>query len=416
MGLLSWLFPSPADKVAKARRLMEDGRHAEARLVVVDVDTDEARAVLAEAEVALVELNLERAIQRCRAGDEAQVESHLELARQFDRGAAAEAIARTEAELEALRAVRYQDDLWDELRAAADRRRRLGDDPGDFARAALHGEGAVRLFFGGDTPFGLPGVELEPRAGDFVPGWVPAVGEPGSLTASERGAIAKALREAWPAALHPAVEAAGEALVEAMAFAAARRPEEVVARLIDLPTDNPAARFELGRAAAALGMHAPAALALQQARGAVESAFAVGGLSLRVFGARVLRWAGAIGPAWGTMADLSAADRATAPYLYVALAMEAGRLAEAEAGLDALAADDPARPQLAAALELRRALRAEVEAAPILADRERAQTPAFRVAAEGAARRLQAEVDRVLAALRAAEEEGEGEAGEGDQS
>ncbi|MCB9544210.1 MAG: hypothetical protein H6703_17415 [Myxococcales bacterium] len=412
MGLLRWLFPGPAEKVAKARRLMAEGRFAEARLLVVDVDDEAARALVAEAEAALVRVNLEGALQRCRAGDEAAVAGHLEVARRFARGEGEAAFAEVEAAMAAVRRRRALDGVWQGLRAAADRRRRLGDDPGDFVLGALSGSGAVRLFFGGEEPFGLPGIELGPRASDFVPGWVPAVADPGQPSVSERAAVADALRAAWPEALHGAVAAAGDALVEAMVALGAGRPERAVARLLDLPAENAAARFELGRAAAALGQHEAAAVALGEARAAAGAAFVVGGLSSRVLEAQVLRWAGAAGAAWSVVGEMSAAERGAAAHLCVALAMETGRLDEAEAALSALAAGDPGRPQLEAALALRRALAAEVAAAPILVDRARVGSAAYRAAAEAAAGRLQQEVDRVLAALRAVEAASGGEEAE----
>lgn len=409
MGLLRWLFPGPAEKVAKARRLMADERFAEARLLVVDLDDEAARALVGEAEAALVRVNLERALQRCRAGDEAAVAGHLEVARQFAREGGEAAFAEVEAAMGAVRRRRALDGVWQGLRAAADRRRRLGDDPGDFVLGALSGAGEVRLFFGGDEPFGLPGIELSPRSGDFVPGWVPAAVDPGQVSASERAAVAEALRGAWPEPLHGAVAAAGDALVDAMVALRAGRPERAVAVLIDLPAENAAARFELGRAAAALGQHAAGALALGEARAAAGAAFVVGGLSSRVMEAQVLRWAGEPVAAWSVVAAMSEAERGAAAHLCVALAMETGHLEEAGAALSGLAVDDPARPQLEAALTLRRALRAEVEGAPILADRARVGSAAFRAAAEAAAGRLQVEVDRVLAALRAVEAASAGE-------
>lgn len=395
MGLLGWLFPKPADKIAKARKLMADERFAEARMAVLDVDDPEAEAVVAEAEAALVRVNLERAVQRARAGDAEQAQSHLELAEQFHAGGQEALFEQTQAEMQRIAVDSARDAVWDDLVAAAERRRKLGDDPGDFARSALDGEGAVRLYFGGDEPFGLPGLEIEPRAVEFVPPWVP----------DDRLRVVDALNAAWPERLHGHIRAGGEPLIDAMLALADRRPEAAVDLLLDTPEDNPVTRFELGRAAAALGCHLAAIFALRQAREAAGEPFAVGGLPVRVFGARCLRWAGARGPAWETMSDLEPADRDYDRHLYVALAMETGRLDEADAVLETLPDEDPAGPQLDAALTLRRALAAEVAAQPILADASKQGSPAFRQAAEATARRLQAEVDAVIAALKDLEAE-----------
>ena len=61
MGIFSWLFPSPADRIAKAQRLMADERFAEARLEVIDVEDPAAEALRTQAEGALVTLNLNKA-------------------------------------------------------------------------------------------------------------------------------------------------------------------------------------------------------------------------------------------------------------------------------------------------------------------------------------------------------------------
>lgn len=395
MGLLGWLFPKPADKIAKARKLMQAQRFAEARMAVLDVDDPDAKALVAEAEAALVEVNLERAVQRARAGDPDQARSHVELAEQFHAGGQEALFEKTRAEIERIAVAGAREAVWDELVAAAERRRKLGDDPGDFARSALSGEGVVRLYFGGREPFGLPGLDIEPRAEEFVPPWVPADG----------AQVADAIRAAWPEALRPHVEAGGDPLIRAMRALADRRPEAAVDALLDTPEDNPITRFELGRAAAALGSHVAAVFALRQAREAAGEPFAVGGLPVRVFGARCLRWAGARGPAWETMSDLGPADRAYDPHLFIALAIETNHLDEADAVLETLPDEDPAGPQLDAALTLRRALAAEVAAQPILSDPAKEGSPAFMAAAEATARRLQAEVDLVVAALKDLEAE-----------
>lgn len=403
LGLFDRLFNKPAARLDKARKLMADGRYAEARTAVVDVDLPEAKALVAEAEAKLVELNLERAVQRARAGDLDAAQAHLDTATAFRTPGQDALFDEAEGRIRALQVESARDEIWDDLTAAAARRRKLGDDPGDFARQALGGAGAVRLYFGGNEPFGLPGIEIEPRAEEFVPPWVPETADP--PTAAEAKAVADALRAAWPEALHPHVEAGGDGLIRAMVALAHRRPEKAVELLLDSPEDNPVCRFELGRAAAALGCHPAAVMALRQTREAVEAPFAVGGLPLRVFGARCLRWAGARGAAWQTMSDLDDADRAYDPHLFVAAAIEANQLDAADAVLETLPDEDEAGPQLDAALVLRRALVAEVEAAPILADASKQGSPAFRRAAEATAARLQAEVDGVLAALRDLESE-----------
>jgi hypothetical protein len=68
MGLLSWLFPSPADRVERARRLLDEGQPARARDEVEGVEGAEADAVRADARRGLMRLNLTLARQYAEGG------------------------------------------------------------------------------------------------------------------------------------------------------------------------------------------------------------------------------------------------------------------------------------------------------------------------------------------------------------
>ncbi|MCK6517649.1 hypothetical protein L6R46_21615 [Myxococcota bacterium] len=80
MGLLSWLFPSPADRVSRARRLLDEGQPARARDEVEGVEGAEADAVRADARRGLMRLNLSLARQYAEGGGFHQAEDHLALA------------------------------------------------------------------------------------------------------------------------------------------------------------------------------------------------------------------------------------------------------------------------------------------------------------------------------------------------
>ena len=80
MGLLSWLFPSPADRVNRARRLLDEGQPARARDEVEGVEGAEADAVRADARRGLMRLNLTLARQYAEGGGFNQAEDHLALA------------------------------------------------------------------------------------------------------------------------------------------------------------------------------------------------------------------------------------------------------------------------------------------------------------------------------------------------
>ena len=45
MGLLSWLFPADADRLRRARALMDQGRHEKARALLVNCSLPEAEAL-----------------------------------------------------------------------------------------------------------------------------------------------------------------------------------------------------------------------------------------------------------------------------------------------------------------------------------------------------------------------------------
>lgn len=86
MGLLGWLFPSlasPDEKVAKARRLIEEREYNEARWVLDGVSHPDAAALRASAMNGLVELNLEAAVSAEALGDRELAAEHLDLAREF---------------------------------------------------------------------------------------------------------------------------------------------------------------------------------------------------------------------------------------------------------------------------------------------------------------------------------------------
>ena len=84
MGLLSWFFPSPADRVARARKLLEKGQWADARHEALDAgEHPGAEEVVSLASRNLALINLEAAVSWAEAGDEPRVNTHLDLAREF---------------------------------------------------------------------------------------------------------------------------------------------------------------------------------------------------------------------------------------------------------------------------------------------------------------------------------------------
>ncbi|MEE2787777.1 MAG: hypothetical protein VX589_10590 [Myxococcota bacterium] len=392
MGLLSWLFPKPQDRVEKAKRLIQDERYAEARLEIIDVDLDEAKTLLRDAEMALVRLNIERAIQKARAGDFQQYESHIELARSFDhfdQTALFEAAAEQLADIMGQQAVTKS---WDTLDHAAERRARLGTDPGDFTLDAYAGTGVVRLFFGEERPFNLPGLQLEPMASWFKPTW---------CITTESNALMTGLKSAYPEQLHPAIDQAGDGLADALAYYHQEAPEKAVQTLRTMPLSNPVIAFELGRAASALGQHEAAILAFDEAYEQTQSDFEVDGISVRIFQAAAALWNKDLSTAEHMLDQATESARAGVPHLVAVIAIETGQTNLAEDALARIADDDLERPQLAGALELRVALKDALEAYPILTDEEAQGTAEWNQALEVVFEQLRTKVDEVLENLRA---------------
>ncbi len=83
MGLLSWLFPGPSDRVAKARKLLERGDPGQARLLLEGVELPEAEALRDQVFDRLVEMNLEAVEASCSANELGAAAENLELAERF---------------------------------------------------------------------------------------------------------------------------------------------------------------------------------------------------------------------------------------------------------------------------------------------------------------------------------------------
>lgn len=104
MGLFSWLFPTPEQRLDKARAMLERGAYAQARDLAETLEVEGAAAVAAAARAGLVRLNLDEALALARAEDFDRAEEHLSLARDFDDGGSAEALRLAARELRGLRA------------------------------------------------------------------------------------------------------------------------------------------------------------------------------------------------------------------------------------------------------------------------------------------------------------------------
>ncbi|MBV69816.1 MAG: hypothetical protein CMH52_00575 [Myxococcales bacterium] len=391
MGIFSWLFPSTEDKINKARKLVSDGRYAEARLQLLDIDDDGARALLSQTQTELVKLNLHKAIQRARAGDSSQVDSHLALAEQFHDGTLTDLFDETKSKILELGEAGAIDAVWDDLEAFAHRRARLGTDPGDFTLTAYSGSGSIRLFFGGDRPFNLPSLEFDPHQVWFKPSWF-------STSDGDVSDFNLALDEAYKAADGAHLDSSRDVLHGAIQAQFAEQPEQAVLGLLEEPRDNPAIAYELGRASAALGCYKASILCFEAAEEAAGGPFIVSDLSTRFWIAVCSLWDRDLDRAADALDEL---DHDVPAHLLATVYIESGRLERASSALETIAEDDDERPQLDGAFRLADELETVFRDYPIIKDPEARGTEEWNLALEAGANQLQAVLDSVLGDLEA---------------
>lgn len=218
MGLISWLFPSDEDRIRSARTMLERGHHADARLEVLEIDHDDARAVLGQAEQALALKNLQTAISWAEAGDDHRVASHLELAENFHHGGLEDEFRDGRRRLRELRAARSEEAARAKQQKAA---RQMAADP-----LGLTG-GANWL----DKP--PPGDLYDPRL-------------------DELEARVALIIEGYPDGLRQTVAQLGADFAKAVIDLDDNRADRALQALLALPDDQPLVRWERARACHAL--------------------------------------------------------------------------------------------------------------------------------------------------------------------
>ncbi|MBN2799374.1 MAG: hypothetical protein JXX28_09530 [Deltaproteobacteria bacterium] len=231
MGLWSWFFPSPADRVRKAGVYASKQKWAQARDELMGLEEPEAVALMERVELELAKANLAEAVAWGNAGDEIRVQMHLELAERFRHGQLGEELQQVRRTLRELRAERKSE----EQRKLEEKQRQLVD----YAPPEGFPQGPRALD-------GLLPDDLDPDVADEV--------------AARLGLVV----EAYPPHLRDQLGALGPVFAQAILEMDEGRPEDAYPLLLSLPDTAPLVWWERARAAAALGHPKDAGNALRE--------------------------------------------------------------------------------------------------------------------------------------------------------
>lgn len=289
-----WLFGrdrGARDRVALARRHLEDGRPDLARAEVVGLEDAEAREILRLAEAALARRRLDEAVEAARAGDDALAADRLALAEQLEKGS-------SPAHERARRAIRRVHALRAEVeeRSAAERRARatsvdpLGLSGPSFAHVAP------------------PALEVEP-------------------TPAEIDAKLAAAAATWPEEIRARAGALGPSFARAVLDLEEGRPEDALRALLALPDDEPIVVWERARASAALGDDEGAARLLRTFARLFGRHVHMGGVHTGVLLAELTARAGDPHAALRTLRDVRATEPHAAEDLLAELLRRTGQTA-----------------------------------------------------------------------------------------
>lgn len=339
MGLLSWLFPTVDDRVNGARARIAKGDFADARLDLLEIDRDDARALLAEAETGLALKNLDAAVSWARAGDDRKVEQHLQMAESFHHGGLEERFREARREMRELRAAR---DAEDERARVERETRQMKADPLGVTGGASWLQRPVS-----EGLYDPEREEIEARFALIV--------------------------EGYPEALRARVPGMGVDFAKAILDLEDGRADRALPALLALSDDEPLVRWERARCCHALGDPGSAARELRAFAERAGGHHDMGRSHSAELLGRVLTEAGDLKSALLVLRHARQTSPAVGGPLYAQLLLAAGELPEAETVLVGLIRQHPktqplygmlARVRLAGdhRLEAMRALEASQEA------------------------------------------------------
>lgn len=301
MGLLSWLFPSVDDKVARARDMIARGQHADARLELLDLDHPASAELIEQCERELAEKNLLSAVSWANARDYERVQVHLELADTFRKPG--------------------MDDLFREQHAEV---RRIRDEQASKQRAD-HAEREARLL--AVDPLGIAG-----STSLFDPAEQPDLAEEDAI---ERQARVALLVENYPSALRETVRDLGLPFADAVLQLDDGAADLALQTLLALPDDAPLVCWERGRAAYRLGDVRAAARSVRRFADLAGGHHAMGRQHSGVFLAQLTAESGDTAEALRILRDVRSQNPDLGLGLFAQLLTAEGSLEDAETVLRA---------------------------------------------------------------------------------
>ncbi len=296
MGLLSWIWPSDADRIETAKGHIASERWADAREALWGIELDEATSLRIAAETELCKMNLEHAVTWADAGDEYRVRMHMELADEMHHGGLEQQFRETRRQLREIRAIhRSEQQLAQEEKEA----RLLSVNP---------------LGMGGGDSLLAP----TPTDGHLDP------------DADEKAARIALIVENYPEPLRAAVEPLGFTFGRALLDLDDGRPDLALPTLLSLPDDVAMVRWERARAAYAMGDPKAAAKELVAFGQVAGTHHPVGQWHTGVLLAQYTAEAGDPPAALRVLRALRADDPKLGGALFAQLLFRTGALAEAE--------------------------------------------------------------------------------------
>ncbi len=301
MGLLSWLFPSDEDKLARAKADLEKGRYSEARLTALELEGPEAKEIVDFAEAALCRINLEHAVSWAEADDVERVQIHLDLAQEFRKEGMDEDFARARASIRGVETRRQE----------ASARRKAAED-------AVLAE--VSSSF------------QEEHGEDLIP-------LPEGVSADEAEALKARLAmilDNYPEELRANMVELGPDFAQAVLDLDDGDAAKALPLLLGLPDESPLVLHERARAAHSLGDPAAAARAWKAFAVRAGGHHPIGQLHTAVLLAQVQAESGDLQGSLSTLEEGRKSDPYLGGGLYASILEAVGRYGEAEAAWRAL--------------------------------------------------------------------------------